>query len=72
MKRIKAWLQAWRDRRAMKKLYKEYDAGFEYALSVLRNETDLDLHQQLRDQAFSFPDSAFCFGMRIAIRGWKS
>ena len=68
---LKAWLAAWRERRASAKRYKEYDAGFEYALSVLRGETDPELHRQLQEQADSDPDSPFCFGMRLAIRGWK-
>lgn len=36
MKRFIAWLAAWRERRDTRKRYKEFDAGFEYALSALR------------------------------------
>jgi hypothetical protein len=68
---LKAWLAAWRERREMRKLYKEFDAGFEYALSVLRSETDPELHRQLQEQAGSDPDSPFCLGMRIALKGWE-
>jgi hypothetical protein len=71
MKHLKAWLAAWRERRASRKRYKAYDAGFEYALSVLREETDPDLHRHLQEQAESDPDCPFCFGMRIALNGWS-
>ena len=70
MKRLKAWLAAWRERRETRKRYKEFDAGFEYALSALRDPT-ADFRPQLQEQADSSPDSPFCFGMRIALNGWK-
>lgn len=72
MKALKVWLGAWRERREIRRRYKEYDAGFDYALSVLREETDPELHRQIKEQADSDPDCPFCFGMKIAIGGWKS
>lgn len=71
MKRFIAWLAAWRERRDTRKRYKEFDAGFEYALSALRDPTG-DFRDQLQEQADSNPDSPFCFGMRIALQGWRT
>jgi hypothetical protein len=66
------WVATWRERRAMLKRHKSAMAGFEYALGVLREETDPELHRQLQEQADSDPESPFCFGMSLAIKGWKT
>jgi len=71
MKRIAKWFAAWQERRALTKSHKDAMVGFEYALSVLRHETDPALHRQIEEQADSSPDSPFCLGMRIAIKGYS-
>lgn len=67
---IATWLAARRERRAVEKGYREAMEGFGYALSVLREETDPELHRQLDEQAVG--DDPFCLGMRIAIAGYRS
>jgi hypothetical protein len=67
---IATWLAAWRERRAKTRSYRESMAGFDYALSVLREETNPELHRQLDEQAAG--DDSFCLGMRIAIAGFAS
>jgi len=70
MKQLTKWLAAWRERRRIAKDHREAMAGFEYALSALR-DPDGDFREQLQEQADSSPDSPFCLGMQIALNGWK-
>lgn len=72
MKRLKAWIAAWRQKREMRRRYKACNAGIDYVLSVLREGYGPEILRHLQEQADSNPDSPFCFGMRIAINGWKS
>jgi hypothetical protein len=63
-------LADWRELRRVAKAHREAMAGFEYALSGLR-DTRADFRELLQEQADSNPDSPFCLGMRIALKGWK-
>lgn len=71
MNHLTEWLTAWRERRRIAKYCREAMDGFEYALSALR-DPDGDFRGQLQEQADSSPDSPFCIGMQIALKGWKS
>lgn len=71
MKFLKSLIVPWLEYFAWKRKLRAYDAGFEYALSVLTEETDPELHSHLREQADSDLNDPFCIGMRMAIQGWK-
>lgn len=67
---IKGLHADWRERRRIANAHREAMAGFEYALSALRDDR-FDCREQLEEQADSSPDSPFCLGMQIALKGWR-
>lgn len=71
LKSISRPFAAWRERRLIRKRHKEFDAGFAYALGVLREYDGPEYRRQLQKQADSDPFNPFCNGMRIALNGWR-